>query len=235
VNTTLSINLKESWTNTTVAMKSTKKDAPLFNSQATWRDAAGKAFYIWGGVTSYFAQPPPNEIWKFTADGSGGGAWSKEVPNNVVTLSQLVRSTNGAVAQSKDVGYFLGGYANYQTDTSVSGDTYLALPGLVEFNMTSGVFTNSSTTGFGAFGTLVGGSAEFVPFGSSGLLLFLGGGSSTVATQWSGWTEVDFNNLTLYDPSAKKWYSQQTTGSRPTRRQRFCTVGAQGPNKTYEM
>lgn len=205
MNGTLSISLKDSWTNSSATFKQSPKPAPLFNRQAVWRDPSGSAFYVWGGVTSYFAQPPPSEIWKFSADGRGGGAWAKEAPRGgaVVALSSNVRSTDAAWAQSRDVGYFVGGYANYQTDTSVTGDTYLALPGVVAFNMTSGELTNSSTAGLGPFGTLVGGVAEFVPFGPSGLLLFLGGGQAPVATTYGGWTEVDFNNLTLYDPVGK--------------------------------
>jgi hypothetical protein len=46
---------------------------------------------------------------------------------------------------------------------------------------------------------------------------------------------VDFNSLSLYDLATKKWYSQPSTGSRPTRRERFCAVGVQGPNRTYEI
>ena len=196
-------------------MKAIKKEAPQLNQQAMWRDPSSTAFYTWGGITSYFAQPPPVEIWKFGADGSGGGAWAKQTPKNVVTLSKLVRATEGAFTQSKDVGYFLGGFASYQTDTSVTGDsTYLALPGIVAFNMTSGEFTNSSTTGLNNFGTLVGGSSQFVPFGPNGLLLFLGGGQSSVLTSWSAWTDVDFNNLSLYDPISES--SSIPLGARKT-------------------
>jgi len=34
---------------------------------------------------------------------------------------------------------------------------------------------------------------------------------------------------------ANSWYTQTTTGDRPTRRERFCIVGAPAPNKTYDI
>jgi len=237
VNGTISIPLKTSWTNTSVTFKQSAKSAPLFNQQGIWRHPSGSAFYIWGGLTAYFGQPPPLEIWRFSADGSGGGLWNKETPrgSTVVELSKAVRAGQSAWTQSRNVGYFLGGYANAQSDTSVTGDTYLALPGLLSYDMTSGELTNSSSVGLGPYGNLVSGAAEFVPFGPSGVLLFLGGGQGPIATKYGGWTGVDFNNLTFYDIATKKWHSQQATGARPTRRERFCTVGVAGPNNTYEM
>ncbi|KAK1753565.1 kelch repeat-containing protein [Echria macrotheca] len=237
MNGTLSIPLKTSWTNSTVTFKQSPKAAPVFNQQGIWRDPAGSAFYIWGGTTSYFAQPPPLEIWRFSADGYGGGGWAHENPrgNAVVELAKATRGGQASFTQSREIGYYLGGYASAQTDTSVTGDAYLALPGLIEFNMTSGELTNASSVGLGPYSTLIKGAAEFVPFGPGGVLLFLGGGQSSIRTTYGGWTGVDFNNLTLYDINAKKWYSQQTTGARPTRRERFCTVGVAGPNNTYEI
>ncbi|KAK4452121.1 kelch repeat-containing protein [Podospora aff. communis PSN243] len=237
VNGTLSISLKTSWTNTSVTFKQSAKTAPRMNQQAIFRDATASGFYIWGGATPYFAQPPPLEIWRFAADGDGGGVWAKESPRGgtVVELTRAVRTSQFSYTQSRDVAYFLGGYANAQTDTSVTGDTHLALPGLMAFNMSSGELTNSSSTGLGRFGTLVGASAEYVPFGPAGVLLFLGGGETPIATSYGAWTGMDFNSLSLYDIATGKWYSQPTTGSRPTRRERFCAVGVQGPNKTFEI
>ncbi|KAK3313218.1 hypothetical protein B0H66DRAFT_569792 [Apodospora peruviana] len=241
MNGTLSISLKESWTNSSVTIREIAKPAaaPVLNRPALWRDPSGMGFYTLNGVTYMFGQPPPSSIWKFTADGAGGGSWAEEAPRGsaVVALSQFTRSVSGAWAQSRDVGYYVSGLANKQTDTSVVGSTQLALPGVIAFNMTSGELTNSSSIGLGPYGTRVSGAADFVPFGPSGLLLFLGGWTSRVAEARADrlWVDVDFNNLTLYDPSSKKWYSQPTTGARPTRRRDFCTVGVQGPNNTYEI
>ena len=177
-------------------------------------------------------------MWKFTVDDpqKGTGSWANEDPDNIVTFSSLVRTVEGAYAQSRNVAYYLGGYADKQTDTSVADGTTLAVPGLLEFDMTKGSWSNVSTTpGVYDHGTLVAGSAEFLPFGEEGVLLFMGGGTDLVATTYSGWKEVDFNTLTLFDVKTGKFRTQRTTGSRPTPRQRFCTAGVQGPNGTFEI
>ena len=44
-----------------------------------------------------------------------------------------------------------------------------------------------------------------------------------------------FDNLTMYDPFAKQWYWQITTGNRPTPRHEFCAAGVLSPQGTYEM
>ncbi|KAL2874548.1 hypothetical protein SGCOL_010322 [Colletotrichum sp. CLE4] len=232
VNSTLSISLKRSWTNSSITMTSTPKKGATFNKQAMWRDPSSNAFYVWGGMMSYTGIPPPNEIWRFEVDGNGGGTWSQITPTSVVAFTQLVRSAEASFTQSKDVGYYFGGYANRLSDTSVSGKN-IAIPGLVSYNMTSGEIKNTSTTGFGQYGTLIEGSAQFVPFGSSELLLFLGGGESQMFL--SGYKELDFNKVTLYNPSTDKWYTQQTAGARPIRRGKFCVVGASSTNNTYEI
>jgi len=85
-----------------------------------------------------------------------------------------MRAADGAWTQSRDVGYFVGGKATHDTDASVQSGTTLALSGFTTFNMTSGELTNSST---------------------DGLLLFIGGSTSPVATTDGGWQSLDFANL----------------------------------------
>lgn len=46
---------------------------------------------------------------------------------------------------------------------------------------------------------------------------------------------VSFANITIFDPSSKEWYYQQTSGISPDPRVDFCSVGVQGPNNTYDM
>ncbi|KAK1834497.1 kelch repeat-containing protein [Podospora conica] len=237
VNTTLSLPLASSWTNATVVFTATPKPAPLLNSQAAWRAPSGNAFYVWGGVTPWFATPPPSsEIWKFTADGRGRGSWEREPPRDVVGMARNVRATDGAWTHGGGVGYWVGGVASAQTDTSVTGETRLAMTGVVAFDMTSGEVGNSSTEGMGRFGTLVGGGVQWTPFGNGGegVLVFLGGRESPVEAPGEG-TGVGFGRVAVYEPKGQKWFYQATTGTRPTPREKFCVVGVQGPNGTYEI
>ncbi|KAF9775284.1 hypothetical protein IL306_006652 [Fusarium sp. DS 682] len=46
---------------------------------------------------------------------------------------------------------------------------------------------------------------------------------------------VSFTNITIYDPSTKEWYYQQTSGVSPDPRVEFCSVGVQSPDGTYEI
>ncbi|KAM0563725.1 hypothetical protein ACHAPJ_001457 [Fusarium lateritium] len=46
---------------------------------------------------------------------------------------------------------------------------------------------------------------------------------------------VSFSNITIFDPSSKEWYSQQSTGGPPNPRVDFCSVGVPGQNGTYEI
>lgn len=117
----------------------------------------------------------------------------------------------------------MGGLLTSQSNATVGSDT--AVAGLVSFGMSSSVWTNTSIER-----TLVNAQAEYAPFGPNGLILLLGGtsGDSPPAL-------IDFVNITFYDPITKQFFSQQATGTIPTSRQRFCSVGVPGPNNTFEV
>lgn len=117
----------------------------------------------------------------------------------------------------------MGGLFTSQSNASVGSDT--AVAGLVSFGMSSSVWTNTSIPR-----TLVNARAEYAPFGPNGLILLLGGTSGVSPTEL-----VDFNNITFYDPITKQFFSQQATGTIPTGRQRFCSVGVAGPNSTFDV
>jgi hypothetical protein len=148
----------------------------------------------------------------------------------------LIRPAEGAYANSKDTGFFVGGWAGGWTDPSLPYSSTFSIPGIVSFNMTTKLWSNDSTLAFTGFGTDVRGAAEFIhSFGPNGILLLLGGGANAAGFQNNGAGLLDFNNLTFYDPVTKEWYWQATTGDVPPPRQAFCTVGLPGPNHTYEM
>ncbi|KAK1847130.1 kelch repeat protein [Colletotrichum chrysophilum] len=240
VNSTLSINLKQSWNSANVMMLSAPKgETPRMELQGIWRDTEFKSFYIWGGQVPYWSKPPENDIWRFEVDGNGGGTWSKRSPPNLAELYKLDRATEGAFCQSKTTGYYFGGYANERTDLSITDkDKTRNVPGIVSYDLKTGSINHTTFQGSGKF-TFKGGTMEYVPFGPDGLLLALGGfqGAPT-ETGYGNWTGVDFTSVNLYDIKAKKWHSQRTTGSKssiPPPTEKFFTVGVQGPNKTYEI
>ncbi|UQC82696.1 kelch repeat protein [Colletotrichum lupini] len=118
-------------------MTSTPKHGPKLEKQAIWRDPSSNGFYVWGGTVVYSDTPPAKELWHFEVDGNGGGTWTQVTPASVVAFSKLTRTTEAYLTQSKDVGYYFGGflYGGMSTATgSVSGDVYvLSLPGFVFF------------------------------------------------------------------------------------------------------
>lgn len=110
-----------------------------------------------------------------------------------------------------------------------------ALASLVSYDFVSGNWGNDSSASYGGYGTCLDGRAEFVPFGPNGLLLFLGGAETPVDITENSPVQVLWNQLWMVDPVTKKWYKQTTKGTRPPTMERACTVGARGPNNTYEM
>jgi hypothetical protein len=218
-------------------LRAIEKSAPTFDSQAIWTDISSKSFYIWGGRAWFGIDVPLDQIWRFDTDGDGGGSWTTESPENPAVFDNLIRSAEGAYANSKDTGFLVGGWGGSWTDASLFGSSDFSVPNIVSFNMTTKLWSNDSALAFTQFGTDVAGAVEFIQsFGPNGILLFLGGVAGVVgAYQQNGAGMLDFNNLTFYDPVSKEWYWQATTGNVPPPRQSFCTVGLPGPNRTYEM
>ncbi|KAI5865079.1 hypothetical protein GGS23DRAFT_407615 [Durotheca rogersii] len=237
VNATFSLTLKESWANETVEFQSIPKTAPLLSDQVYWSNPSIRTFYTWGGkVVEPDQSPPTNELWRFNADISGGGAWSQATQLDYRYFSKLRRPIGAAVTQSADVGYALGGQVTSETDGAVQKEyPGYALTGLVSYNFRTGMWSNQSSFEFGGYGTSLNSRAEYVPFGPNGLLLFLGGAETPVNATEESIVQLSWNKLTLHDPVTGKWYTQATKGTRPPTVERACTVGVRGPNNTYEI
>ncbi|KAE9577418.1 hypothetical protein CGMCC3_g6564 [Colletotrichum fructicola] len=216
-------------------MNSIPKDSQKLDGQSVWLGPSGNEFYTWVGEKFYNRTLPDKEIWRFTADGSGGGRWAKSPPSNLNTFEDLLRPTDGTFTQSKDTGYYFGGIVRRRSDSYISDwNVSIPTPGLVSYNMTSGEIKNT-TSKFGQYGTFKEGSSQFLPFGDAGVLLFLGGQEAPITSREGGWEEIDFSQVTLFDIKGQKWYTQSTTGSKSARRRRFCTTGVLGPNNTFEI
>ena len=136
------------------------------------------------------------------------------------------------MASGSDSAFLLGGTEDFlttpETAAKVSGE--VALPGLVQFNMTTKTFSNSSADGYQVNGTAERGVMHYVPsFGPNGLFLVMGG-DYIVPTNLQ-----DFVRISIFDPESKRWYQQATTGNIPKARVEFCTAGLNSTNGTYEM
>ncbi|KAI1122143.1 hypothetical protein F5Y10DRAFT_81448 [Nemania abortiva] len=235
VNTTWSIDLTEKWTNETVQFRSIPKAAPLLNKQTHWTDPSTSSFYTWGGFTSN-GSSPSQELWRFMADGSGGGSWTQVTQRDFADFLKLKGTFGTAFTQTQDVGFALGGAVTTSSDGSVDKKIPgYATPGLVSYNFRTGEWDNRTTAEYGGYGTSLNARAESVPFGANGMILFLGGAETPVDATNETIVETSWNHISMVDPVTNKWYKQATSGIKPPTIESHCSVGVPGPNGTYEI
>lgn len=245
---TYSIDLSARWTNETVSLnRIDKAGAPLLNAANLWADPSNESFYTYNGEVaelSYNIDPPANELWKFTPSGNSG-TWSNPGVSAASKLTDLVRVQRAASAFGDGVGYALGGYQNWRTTTNapfydgwkvLSGDT-IPVSGMVAYDMAAGSWSNITSATFTESGSFVDGQLQYLPgYGAAGLLIPLGGATSTALTADDGRTTVnDFTTLSMYDVASGTWHTQKTSGEYPQGRVSFCSVGVQGDNGTFEV
>lgn len=241
VNATISLPLGTSWSASTAPLTNVAKPAPLLNSHNIWAFPSDNSFYIWGGETGYAATPPPDRLWRFTADGSGSGTWRSEQRTGGTDIK---RTTLANFAASPDTAYILGGYTFGWVDATITGlpsGYYSAQPGLVSWNRTSNTWSNVSTTELTPpFGTVIDGVLEFVPpfvNNSQGILVPLAGHILELSPTTSTPVNLrELGNVTVYDVARKRWVSQATTGEIPGPRTALCSVGVRDDKTdSYEM
>ncbi|KAK1974288.1 hypothetical protein LZ30DRAFT_416493 [Colletotrichum cereale] len=226
--------MSKSWSASNVTIRELSKESQARHGQGLWINEATNSLWIWGGKSPNGApRENPPASWKFTADGEGGGKWSKETPANPTFFTDLKRSEDGAFASTPDAGFWFGGKASGLTNPNPVPQ---AVPGMVTYNMTTKSWANE-TTALSENGTVIGSSAVYIPtFGPNGLITIMGGYTEALDPGLKGPTGwLDFANLTFLDPVTRKWYSQATTGNPPTARAGFCSVGVNGTNGTYEI
>ncbi|KAF5592367.1 kelch repeat [Fusarium pseudocircinatum] len=238
VSLTLSIPLDESWTNDTVAFtESEKGPSPYLKQPALWVDEERLILYSWGGQGSYrnTSSAGDHHLYAFEAD-DGKGSWSIHDPEDDTLFSSLYRTVRGAYASCHGVGYHLGGYGERRTDERFTDGSYVERPldGLLTYNMTTQKWTNESTKALN-YATWSGRATCIPSIGSSGLSIFMGGAKVKMPAFRNESEPVSFANITMFDPSSKMWYYQQTSGVSPDPRVDFCSVGVQGPNNTYDI
>jgi hypothetical protein len=226
VNSTISIDLSKSWTtNKNVVLRTTPRKSPAKANVALWTDTAEGAFYSWGGRFPQARNITEPELWKFTADGKGGGSWSRVEPENPTRFGDLHPTEDGAFANSPDTGFMIGGVAHAHTEVGYAAAD--ALSGMVTFDMKTRTWQNG-TTNFSPFGAgrLIHARAQYVPgFGDSGLVFVLGGYAPERDVNKGFGPAYGFENVTFFDPKTKQTYTQATTGDAPTSpRGQFCSA-----------
>ncbi len=95
------------------------RQQPLLSKQIHWTDPSANSLYVWGGFTSD-GSSPSQALWRFTADGSGGGAWEQVVQRDYADFSKLKGTFGSAFTQTEDVGYSFGGAVIKSSDGSIA-------------------------------------------------------------------------------------------------------------------
>lgn len=236
MNSTLSIDMSRSWTASDVEIRTIPNPGPKKVNVVLWTDSEAGVFYSWGGKWLFGSDMAETELWKFTADGGGGGTWSAQPPDNANRFDGLHPTEFGAFASAHNMGFAIGGLATGWTEFRRASTQ--AIPGMLEFNMETKRWQNG-TTGFSPFDTLVGASAQYIPaYGPNGLVMVMGGHVPSVvgSPHTASSPPISLENVTFFDPRTKRSHWQVTTGNvPPSPRTQFCTAGFQNSDGGYDM
>ncbi|MCJ1468324.1 hypothetical protein MMC07_006952 [Pseudocyphellaria aurata] len=238
--TILSIDLSQTWSNSTVLIHSTSKPngAPNLVHPSLWYDEQQDLLYSgFAGSVSEFGDglsPPPLSLWTFKPDGFGSGSWNVEIDSSNPLWDNYTRPGQPMMASGSGKAFALGGYENSRTSLAANNsqnDT--AVPGLVEFNLTAKATRNSTASGYSFNGTAEKGAMHYVPsFGTDGLFVVMGG-DDVWNPDYSGLK--DLQTISILDSSSLQWFNQTTTGHIPLPRKEFCLAGIESNNRTYEI
>ena len=235
---TLSIDLSNSWTTSSVAINQISKPPGISGKTNTyrhpglfWQDST-KSIVVYGGddYSGKSSFDEPYTIWSFTpsSPSNGDGKWSPTTGR----LNDIIWPHNPSSVDTPNGGIVVGGYS------VLSG---IALPLL---NMTivgkSNSYTGSPDIGPFVKGGVHYGSAHFVPsFGTGeGMIIYIGGATVPGAGRRREDSRVmlSMSTINMYDIASKQWYTQTAGGDIPSGRLLSCISGAQGANtSTYEM
>lgn len=232
-NKTWILDLSSSWTNSSVVPSSVLRPASysFLIRESLWYDQSRNCVYSFGGEVSSdgyiqgpesFGDKIPHEfLWQLCPDNSGNWSWTEVLGDNSRDFpAGIVRTTLGASAADGNISYSTGGVVyNWTTQKNSYTRTRHNVPGLLEFDFATQTLTNSSDDGgyFAAEWTetedntnLAGNMVFAPPFGSQGVFIVIGGQSNK-----SGELQHWLDNITIFDPSTRSWYSQEVTGTVP--------------------
>jgi hypothetical protein len=238
LNSTYSISLKSTWTNSSIALNQIAKGAaPVLNDVNLFPDAAGTSFFAYNGLvsTAYSSAnptPPQDQLWQFLPNGDGGKWTIAESPN-------LDRVAYVGAAQGNGTAYFLGGWENWRTTTAYHNNTGLRYPagGLVSYDLNTRTWANQSIAELAPTGWSFNSQVHYLKgLPKTGLLLAMGGATAAPGFLASGEEILNsYGYVSLYDTDSSTWYNQTTTGDIPVQRYGTCSVGLTGDNGTFEV
>jgi hypothetical protein len=244
---TLVLDLSNTWRPGSAAFGRILKPSrvPILNHGTMWYNKAeNELLQGFGGVVSEWTNSAVASyglsLWALKLSASAdsrNGSWNEVLWAKHRAFAALTRPLSGLSAFAGDSAYVLGGCASGQDKTTALTDR-TPLPGLVHYNMTIREFTNMTATPYYGTGTAQRGQMVHVPLWGDlqhRLLIMLGGYSSGFTEFTPGHGHLSFDNITLYDPAARKWYWQTAQGDIPPPRDEFCAASAASTNGTFEV
>lgn len=138
------------------------------------------------------------------------------------------------MAYGSDSAWILGGIVS-EWVAPAPGSPVTPIPGMIQFDMASRSFSNSSVQCCNAIGSIYKGAPQYVPsLGPEGIYIAMGGQNELGDIDAAAGL-IDFGTVSVFDPAKQEWWNQTTTGSAPSPRIEFCTAGTNSTNGTYEM
>ncbi|MCJ1462821.1 hypothetical protein MMC07_001424 [Pseudocyphellaria aurata] len=202
-----------------------KKEDILYSGISGWVSIFGDA-----------PSPSPLSLWSFKPDGTGSGSWTEVIDSGSPVWDSISRPGSPMSAFGSDSAYVLGGFEDWATNSSITNhqEPAIGIPGLIQFNMTTKEFSNSTVSGYSLNGTAEKGEMHYVPsFGPEGLFVVMGGDDVWHPGSVRGLRDLE--TVSIYDPSSRQWFNQTTTGNIPQARMEFCLAGLESNNGTYEI
>ncbi len=219
-----------------VQSNSKPNGVPNLNSPSLWYDQnAGLIYSGFAGWNSTFGDHPdlpPLSLWSFKPDGTGDGIWNETIGSSSPVWQGVLRPAFPLAAFNPTTALLLGGTDQPYEDSSSEN----LLRGMVQFDIQNQSFVNATASCCNATNGVYSGAMQYVPsFGQEGVFVAMGGinGAGLLNSRYD--QLVSFNTVSVYDPTAKVWWNQTTTGTPPNPRVEFCISGVNSTNETYEM
>jgi hypothetical protein len=239
---TIAIDLKSSWTTSSVTVVATNKSAETLQSSSLfgrrpdmWYDPTVDLVYSIGGL-SYSLNGPvinPNVVptlWGFKPQSNGSVEWKSQSSTLNPQSAVLASNVAGGLSATSPTGHYnLGGFIALSDNVENDG---FALEEMLSYNSGNQSWYNLTLAGQ----HYMWGEAQYVPiYGAQGVILFFGGSWPSDHSVESSSSLATLDTILVYDIHTNRFFKQQTSNP-PPGRALFCSVAAGASNnESYEV
>ncbi|KAG6353467.1 hypothetical protein INS49_005648 [Diaporthe citri] len=184
---------------------------PDVNGGVLWGDDVNKVFYLFGG--DFYGTPPtPFNLYSYDILND---SWDNLGPPSQSGINPISYGAGVGISEL-GLGFYYGGWLSNNSVPGWSGAP-MATTGLVKYDMDQGSWTNNT----GPDSTRrAEGTMNYLPASDGGLLIYFGGVQELENGTTTG---QPMDEVFIYDILSGRWYTQQTSGTTPQMRSRFCS------------